>query len=104
MTQRNQKILYAWLETLLTAFWQGATGALGADVAGPFIGISVPSDPWEKMKTLAIVAVSLGTLSVINILKKSPLPQFEFGVQDRLETVERHINAMTNVAIDPPKE
>lgn len=100
MTGKNQAILYAWLEAILTAFWQGASAALGVDVLGPFVGIAVPSEAWAKMRALAVVACAMGLISVINILKQSPLPKFDFGSEhvERLETLERHIDAMTNVA------
>jgi len=104
MTRKNQAILYGWLDAILTAFWQGASAALGTDLIGPFVGISVPTEAWAKLKALSTVAIAMGVISVINILKQSPLPHFEFGVEDRIATVERHINAMTNVAVPPPKE
>lgn len=86
MTRRNQAHIYAWLAGLLTAFYDGLLSVGVMDVLGPVAGVELPGVPWEKLKTLAMVALLVGFVSMARKLQQSPLPQIEFGEDNGNET------------------
>jgi len=77
MSRRNKQILYAWLEGLVSAFWDGVAGASVLD--GVLRGTGVQFvDGWAELQAAIGAGVMLGFVSMRRKLQQSPLPKFEF--------------------------